>query len=262
MVYSRGILLGPVPLMALLTALLGLALSFSTASASLGGLNSRLNALESRVNEALSDPAAASSVITQLDEAEGEFEEAANSRNGRGDLIETYLQLESMLNRIYQAYQHKKDACIAQIDAGGNCDYDQPEQLALRALYPLSWLHYRGALLYSGDPTLARRLLNQAIDGFTSSTLVIFSPELIRENLLGKRARRARTGQVRPSGIQPRDRRLQTHHARRPRDPAVSTGPARPRRDLRRDGPGGTGGEAHRARWPRAPAVRLARDWS
>ena len=186
MVHSRGILLGPVPLMALLTALLGLALSFSTASASLGGLNSRLNALESRVNEALSDPAAASSVITQLDEAEGEFEEAANSRNGRGDLIETYLQLESMLNRIYQAYQHKKDACIAQIDAGGNCDYDQPEQLALRALYPLSWLHYRGALLYSGDPTLARRLLNQAIDGFTSSTLVIFSPELIRENLLGK----------------------------------------------------------------------------
>ena len=91
-----------------------------------------------------------------------------------------------MLNRLYQAYQHKKDACIAQIDAGGNCDYDQPEQLALRALYPLSWLHYRGALLYSGDPSLARRLLNQAIDGFTSSTLVIFSPELIRENLLGR----------------------------------------------------------------------------
>src|SRR6202158_4082827 len=61
----------------------------------------------------------------------------------RGELIETYLQLESMLNRIYQAYQHKKDACIAQIDAGGNCDYDQPEQLALRAIYPLSWLPYQ-----------------------------------------------------------------------------------------------------------------------
>ena len=159
---------------------------FSSASASLGGLNSRLNELESRVNEAVSDPATASSVISELDAAEGEFEEAANGRAGRGQLIETYGQLESMLNRIYQAYQHKKDACIAQIDAGGNCDYDQPEQLALRALYPLSWLHYRGALLYSDDPSLARRLLNQAIDGFTSSTLVIFSPELIRENLLGR----------------------------------------------------------------------------
>ncbi len=168
-------------------ALLGLAVSFSVAAASLGGLNARLSALEPRINEATSDPSAASPVISQLDTAEGEFEEAANGGHiSRGALIETYLQLESMLNRIYQAYQHKKDACIAQIDAGGNCDYDQPEQLALRALYPLSWLHYRGALLYNDDPALARRLLNQAIDGFTSSTLVIFSPELIRENLLGR----------------------------------------------------------------------------
>jgi hypothetical protein len=180
MLHLRRIVAGLVPLI----ALLGLALSFSVVGAS--GLNARLNALESRVNEAVSDPAAASSVISELDTAEGEFEEIANGRNGRSELIETYLQLESMLNRIYQAYQHKKDACIAQIDAGGNCDYDQPEQLALRALYPLSWLHYRGALLYSNDPALARRLLNQAIDGFTSSTLVIFSPELIRENLLGR----------------------------------------------------------------------------
>ncbi len=165
---------------------LGLMLWSPAARAAIGGLNARLNALEPRVNEALNNPAAAGSVVSELDSAEGEFEELANGRASRAELIETYLQLESMLNRIYQAYQHKKDACIAQIDAGGNCDYDQPEQIALRALYPLSWLHYRGALLYSGDPGLARRLLNQAIDGFTSSTLVIFSPELIRENLLGR----------------------------------------------------------------------------
>jgi hypothetical protein len=177
----RRILYGLVPL-----ALLMLAIWPSDAHASLAGLNSRLNALEPRVNEALSNPAAARSVVSELDTAEGEFEEIANGRESRSQLIETYLQLESMLNRIYQAYQHKKDQCIAQIDAGGNCDYDEPEQIALRALYPLSWLHYRGALLYSNDPALARRLLNQAIDGFTSSTLVIFSPELIRENLLGR----------------------------------------------------------------------------
>ena len=152
MVYSRRTLFGLV----FPAALLMLALSFSAARASLAGLNSRLNALEPRVNEALENPAAASSVISELDTAEGEFEEAANGRASRGELMDTYVQLESMLNRIYQAYQHKKDACIAQIDAGGNCDYDQPEQLALRALYPLSWLHYRGALLYSGDPAMAR----------------------------------------------------------------------------------------------------------
>ena len=182
MVYSRRIFFGLV----LPAALLMLAFSFSAVHASLSGLNSRLNALEPRVSEALENPSAASSLISELDTAEGEFEEAANGRVSRGELMDTYVQLESMLNRIYQTYQHKKDACIAQIDAGGNCDYDQPEQLALRALYPLSWLHYRGALLYSGDPAMARRLLNQAIDGFTSSTLVIFSPELIRENLLGR----------------------------------------------------------------------------
>jgi len=181
MVYLRRIFCGLAPLVLLMLAVLP-----SEARASLAGLNSRLNALEPRVNEALSNPAAASSVVSELDTAEGEFEELANGRESRSQLIESYLQLESMLNRIYQAYQRKKDQCIAQIDAGGNCDYDQPEQIALRALYPLSWLHYRGALLYSNDPALARRLLNQAIDGFTSSTLVIFSPELIRENLLGR----------------------------------------------------------------------------
>ena len=182
MVYSRRVLFGLAPA----AALLMLAFSFSASHASLSGLNSRLNALEGRVGEALENPSAASSLISKLDTAEGEFEEAANGRVSRGELMDSYVQLESMLNRIYQNYQHKKDACIAQIDAGGNCDYDQPEQLALRALYPLSWLHYRGALLYRDDPAMARRLLNQAIDGFTSSTLVIFSPELIRENLLGR----------------------------------------------------------------------------
>lgn len=166
-------------------ALLGVVLAVSAAGAA--GLNSRLSALEPQVDEALANPSVASDVIRQLDTAEGEFEQVANSgRASRGELLDTYMRLESMLNRLYTAYQRKKDACIAQIDAGGNCDYDQPEQLALRAVYPLSWLHYRGALLYANDPALARRLLNQAIDGFTSATLVIFSPELVRENLLGR----------------------------------------------------------------------------
>src|SRR3974390_906685 len=120
MVYSRRVLFGLAPA----AALLMLAFSFSAAHASLSGLNSRLNALEGRVGEALENPSAASSLISELDTAEGEFEEEAKGRGSRGQLMDSYVQLESMLNRIYQNYQHKKDACIAQIDAGGNCDYD------------------------------------------------------------------------------------------------------------------------------------------
>lgn len=175
---------GVVPLI----ALLGMAVAAPSAHASAAGeLNARLSALEPQVEQAVSDPAAADGVIEQLNQAEADFERLADSRRvGRGQLLDIYLRLEPMLSRIYRAYEQKKDACVSQIDAGGNCDYTQPEQLALRAVYPLSWLHYRGALLYSDDPGMARSLLHQAIDGFTSSTLVLFSPELIRENLLGR----------------------------------------------------------------------------
>ena len=68
-----------------------------------------------------------------------------------------------MLDQLYQTYQNRKDACINTIDHGGNCDYEEPEQLALRALYPLSWLKFEGAALYRSQPYEARRLLNQAI---------------------------------------------------------------------------------------------------
>ncbi len=91
-----------------------------------------------------------------------------------------------MLNQMYTTYQRVKDACIETIDNGGTCNYDQPEQLALRALYPLSWLRFEGrrsiVLIRRGR----RRLLNEAIDGFTDSSLVILSPELVRENVLGR----------------------------------------------------------------------------
>jgi len=153
---------------------------------SLGELNRRLGALEPQAAEGVTNPQAASDVITQLDAAESEFAQIASTGHDQEALIETYDQLEVMLNRLYTTYQGKKDACIETINNGGSCDYDQPEQLALRALYPLSWLRFEAASLYSGDPSTARRLLNQAVDGFTDSTLLIVSPELVRENLLGR----------------------------------------------------------------------------
>jgi hypothetical protein len=153
---------------------------------SLGELNRRLEALEPQVAEGESSPQAASDAITQLDAAESDFGEIAESGHNQAALLDTYQQLEGMLNRMYTTWQRKKDACIEAIDNGGNCDYDEPEQLALRSLYPLSWLWYQGASLYSGEPATQRRLLNQAVDGFTDSTLLIVSPELVRENLLGR----------------------------------------------------------------------------
>ncbi|MBV8055388.1 MAG: hypothetical protein JO071_09135, partial [Deltaproteobacteria bacterium] len=111
---------------------------------------------------------------------------AEGGRVDQEELLVTYHRLERMLSQMYQTYQNRKDACINTIDHGGNCDYEVPEQLALRALYPLSWLKVEGAALYKSQPYEARRLLNQAIDGFTDSTLILLAPELVRENLLGR----------------------------------------------------------------------------
>ena len=162
-------------------------LAGAAAAQSLGELDRRLNELEPRVSAGVSNPQTASDVIDELDQAETEFARVAeNEKPERGDLTGAYERLEAMLDRMYRTYQKKKDDCIETIDQGGSCDYDQPEQLALRALYPLSWLHFEGASIYAGDPARARRLLNQAIDGFTDSSLLILSPELVRENLLGR----------------------------------------------------------------------------
>src|SRR5229473_1694445 len=157
------------------------------AAQSLGELDQRLNALAPRVDEATANSGAASDVVSQLDQAESDFARIAeNSRVDRDAMLSAYTRLDRMLDRIYTAYQKRKDACIAQIDNGGTCDYEQPEQIALRALYPLSWLRFEGSTLYAGEPSMARRLLNEAIDGFTTSTLILVSPELVRENLLGR----------------------------------------------------------------------------
>lgn len=163
------------------------AASMRIASAqSLSELNRKIDALEPQVAEGVDNPEVASETIRQLDAAEAEFARVAEGARINSTLMSTYDRLESMLNRMYTTYTKKKDTCIESVDAGGTCDYTQPEQLALRALYPLSWLRFEGAALYAKEPATARRLLNQAIDGFTDSSLLILTPELIRENLIGR----------------------------------------------------------------------------
>ena len=153
----------------------------------LRGLNETLDQIEPAAAQGVSNPDAASEAIDRLDQAEADFARVAEGgRVDQEELLVTYHRLERMLSQMYQTYQNRKDACINTIDRGGNCDYEVPEQLALRALYPLSWLKFEGAALYKSQPYEARRLLNQAIDGFTDSTLVILEPELVRENMLGR----------------------------------------------------------------------------
>ena len=81
------------------------------------------------------------------------------------------------------AWSKKKDECIDTIDNGGQCDYDKPEQLALRAAYPLAWLRFTAATtLFDDNAEQSKKLLNQSIDGFTASMLAMPDPNLIREN--------------------------------------------------------------------------------
>ena len=170
-----------------LLAVVVLAARRPASAQSLRGLNETLAEIEPSAARGVSDPGAASEAIDRLDQAEADFGRIAEGRRvDPEELLVSYSRLERMLEQLYQTYQNRKDACINTIDRGGNCDYEEPEQLALRALYPLSWLKVEGAALYRSQPYEARRLLNQAIDGFTDSTLVILAPELVRENLLGR----------------------------------------------------------------------------
>ena len=90
-----------------------------------------------------------------------------------------------MLGEIYRTYRKQHDDCLIAMGNGNECDYGMLEQLELRALYPLSWLRFHGSILFSSSEA-RRRVLKDAMAGFTQSALVIVSPELIRENLLGR----------------------------------------------------------------------------
>ncbi len=176
-------------LMVMLTAFCALALMAGVAAAqSIGELQSELSSLQGQIGGAESNEATANQVINRLDTAEGTFAKLASAgKVDKGALVPMYRELESMLDRMNTAYAKKKDDCIAQIDNGGQCDYDQPEQLALRAAYPLSWLRFQAATtLFDDNAEQSKKLLNQSIDGFTASMLAMPDPNLIRENTLGR----------------------------------------------------------------------------
>ena len=140
-----------------------------------------------KVNQALNDPRAAGAVIDELDASEGTFAHFTTvSGESRVQLLQAYNLLERMLGELYETYRRKHDACLTGVgNDASDCDYSLLEQLELRALYPLSWLRFHGSILFD-VPGVRRRILNQAMAGFTQSSLIILSPDLIRENLLGR----------------------------------------------------------------------------
>ncbi len=107
----------------------------------------------------------------------------------------------------------KRTHCIETIDNGGTCDYDQPEATgAARALPALvAALRGRGTLQRpAGDGAPAAqpgdRRLHRQLAGDLYARAGARKPA--RAGL-----QRARTGQVRPYRVRPRDRRLQADHA-------------------------------------------------
>ena len=173
----------------MLTTFFTLAFTASIAAAqSAGQLESELSSVSGQMSSAESDESTADQVIGRLDSAEADFAKLTSSgKVDKGSLIPIFHQLEEMLDRMQTAWSKKKDDCIATIDNGGQCDYDKPEQYALRAAYPLAWLRFTAATtLFDDNAEQSKKLLNESIDGFTASMLAMPDPNLIRENTLGR----------------------------------------------------------------------------
>src|SRR5690348_1575524 len=148
---------------------------------SAGQLSSEISSLDSQMSSAMNSDAAAQSLVDKLDHAEADFAKiASNPKANKGELLPLFDRLESMLARLKDAYQKKKDDCIAQIDSGGaQCDYSAPEQVGLAAAYPLAWLRFQGATtIYSDNSERAKRLLNQAIEDRKSTRLNSSHPSI------------------------------------------------------------------------------------
>lgn len=149
--------------------------------------NQQLLATQARLGPALNNPRLAGAMAEELDRDEAKFADyTADPRASADQLNVAYQRLGGMLEQLYRTWRDKHNACLTTIGNGGQCDYEQPEQLELRTLYPLSWLRFHASVLFRSQPAVRRRMLEQAIAGFSQSTLVLLDPDLIRENLLGR----------------------------------------------------------------------------
>ncbi|HVN63435.1 MAG TPA: hypothetical protein VMT58_02265, partial [Candidatus Binataceae bacterium] len=107
------------PGLAAAAGLLALTLAVHTAFAGRGegsDLDSELSSLEGQMGAAQSSTSAASDVITRLDAAGTQFAKIASGpKANKAELAPMYDRLESMLSRMYQTWDKKRQDCIDQI---------------------------------------------------------------------------------------------------------------------------------------------------
>ncbi len=160
----------------------------SAAGVSLGEINLRLAAVDSQLTSALSDPARTQSLVQQLDRTESDLARiVASSRGKSDDLEQAYLMMQGALARVFVEYEGKAQACRDAAGPSLGCDYPRDEGIALQAEYPLAWSQFVEAVsVYPGDNNRAKWLLQDAIVHFSHAIQLLYDPNLIRENVLGR----------------------------------------------------------------------------
>ncbi len=119
-----------------------------------------------------------------------EFLDAADSGESGG--VAAYEAITDPLERSYHAHRDALDRASKDvIDRDGDIDalYETPAwkehtQLAAAALYYLNWLHYRGALFFTGQKRKA--LLEEAADGFGEFATAGRDVPIAAESRLGR----------------------------------------------------------------------------
>ena len=141
------------------------------------------------MSSAESNESTADEVISsKLDSAEANFAKLTSSgKVDKGALIPIFHQLDGMLDRIQTVYLKKKDDCINRSTTAGNATTTSPSNS--RCVPPIR-SHGCGSRprprCSTTMPKQSKKLLNQAIEGFTNSMLAMPDPNLIRENTLGR----------------------------------------------------------------------------
>src|SRR5271156_2843426 len=92
------------------TTIIGAFFALGTGAALAQDMGSQLDALEAQMSSAMSNDAAAQSLVDKLDNAEKTFAQLSSSpKANKAELAPDYNRLESMLSRLHETYSKKKD---------------------------------------------------------------------------------------------------------------------------------------------------------
>ena len=138
---------------------------------------------------ALSSDAQAQSMVEKLDSAEKTFAQISSGNEGQQGRVAARLRsprIDAVAHARNLSRRRKTTASSKSITAA-SATIRRPSRSRCAAAYPLAWLRFQGAsTVYTDQPERAKKLLNQAIDDFTQSSLAMPDPNLVRENVLGR----------------------------------------------------------------------------